>query len=132
MKEFSNKWIRSTKPGKQRKFRINASLHIKGKFASSPLSKELRKKYNKRSLRIRKNDRVKILRGQFKGKIGAVENVDLKKERVFVAGAETFKKDGSKTFYPLHPSKLMIMEASFDDKKRKKIVDRKKQPEVKK
>ena len=44
MKEFSKSWVSSKKPGKQRKYRINAPLNIKRKFLSVHLSKELREK----------------------------------------------------------------------------------------
>ena len=40
---------------------------------SAKLSKELRAKQNIRSVRVRTGDKVKILRGQFKGKTGVVE-----------------------------------------------------------
>ncbi|HLD89174.1 MAG TPA: 50S ribosomal protein L24 [Candidatus Nanoarchaeia archaeon] len=131
MKDFSTKWKSSRSKRKQRKYRLNAPLHIKGKFMKSTLSKDLRKKYGVRNLRVRKGDKVRIMRGQFRKTTGRVENVDLKKEAVFVAGAEFIKKDGSKSVYPIHPSKIMIVEANIDDKERKKIVDRKKKPEVK-
>ena len=125
-KKFSTKWKASKQPRKQRKYRIHAPLHIKGKFMGSHLSKELRKKYAKRSLRVRKDDKVKIMRGQFKGKIGKVTVVNVKKNFVNVENIEMIKKDGSKVFYPLHPSSLMIMEISTDDKNRIKELEAKK------
>ena len=68
-KKFSKKWKASGKARKQRKYVANAPLHIKKKFLSANLSKELRKKYG-RSLQIRKGDSVKVMRGKFKGKTG--------------------------------------------------------------
>jgi len=118
--KFSKTWNRSKQPRKQRKYRFNAPLHIKQKFLSVNLSKELRKKYDKRSMEIRKEDTVKIMRGQFRGKTGKVEKVDRKKTEVYVHGMEVAKKDGSKTNYPIHPSNLMITSLYLDDKKRLK------------
>ncbi len=89
------------------------------------LSKELRKKYNRRSFGLKKGDKVKIMRGQFKKKNGKIDKVDLKGNYVYVTGIEIQKKDGTKTFYPLQPSNLMITELNLDDKKRQKIIDRK-------
>ncbi len=89
------------------------------------LSKELSKKYSRRSLGLKKGDKVKIMRGQFKGKIEKVEKVDLKENYVYITGIEITKKDGTKAFYPLQPSNLMITELNLDDKKRQKILDRK-------
>ena len=120
MKEWSKFWKSSKQPRKQRKYRFNAPLHIKGKFLSSHLSKELRKKIGKRSLRIRKGDKVMIMRGQFKKKKNTVERVDLKNNKVYISGAELKKKSGAKSFYPIDPSNIMITELVEDKKRLKK------------
>ncbi len=122
--EFSLSWKSSSQPRKQRKYRQNAPLHIKHKLMAGHLSADLRKKYGRRSVEVRKDDRVKIMRGQFKGTTGKIERVDLKKEMVFMKGAETAKKDGTKSFYPLHPSNLMILELNLSDKKRVSAINR--------
>ena len=125
MKRFSKTWKSSKKPGKQRKYRYNAPLHIKNKFLSVHLSKELREKHKKRNITIRKGDTVKILRGQFKGKSGKIDRVNLKTTKVYIQGIESAKKDGTKTFYPFNPSNLMIIELNLNDKRRVKSLERK-------
>lgn len=125
-KKFSREWIRSKQPRKQRKYNYNAPLHIKGKFMAAHLSKDLMKKYNRRSIRLRKGDKVIVLRGQFKKKKGNVERVDLKKSKVYISGVEMIKKDGTKVFYPVHPSNLAVTELNLDDKKRMAIVNKSK------
>lgn len=115
---FSKSWKSSKNPNKQRKYVFNAPSHIRGKLMASPLSKELRKQHSVRSLRIRTGDIVKILRGQFKGKEGKVDKVDLGRLRINVEKVEMIKKDGSKVAYPIHPSNVMIIEASAQDKRR--------------
>lgn len=124
MKEFSISWKSSKKPRKQRKYLANAPLHIHKKFLSVNLSKDLRKKFKTRNISVRKGDRVKIVRGQFKGKLGKVSDVDKKRIKVFVEGAEMTKKDGSKSFYPIHPSNLMITELNLEDKYRKEKIQK--------
>lgn len=126
MKEWVKNWIRSKKPRKQRKYVYNAPLHIRQKMTRVHLSPELRNKYGKRSVGIRKDDKVKILRGQFKGKTGKVVEVNMKKQRVNVEGIENIRKEGTKAFYPLQPSNLMITELFLDDKKRKELLTKKK------
>jgi len=123
-KEFSKSWNTSKQPRKQRKFRINAPLHLRHSFLSAHLDKELRKKYNKRSMPVRKGDKVKIVRGSFKGKIGKVESVDVKASRVFVEKVEMLKKDGSKSAVPIAASNVILLELSLDDRERKKILER--------
>jgi large subunit ribosomal protein L24 len=121
-KKFSKAWKGSSKARKQRKYRFNAPMHIKQKFMHSHLSKELREKYTLRSIGIRKGDRVKVARGQFAGKTGKVDRIDLKRERVYMSNIEMIKKDGSKILYPIHPSKLIVQELNLDDKMRREKV----------
>ncbi|MBI2647680.1 50S ribosomal protein L24 [Candidatus Woesearchaeota archaeon] len=125
MKIFSKSWKGSIKTSKQRKYRIMSPLHIKHKFVHSHLSKELRQKYSKRSIALRKGDKVKLIVGKFKKHEGKVEKIELKKGRVYVAGVEITKRDGSKKLLPLHPSNLMITELNLDDKLRAKALERK-------
>ena len=126
MKNFSTSWKSSSKPRKQRKYRFSAPLHVKQKFTGSHLSKDLRAKYKKRNVSVRKGDKVKIMRGSFKKHEGKVERVDLKKTRIFVSGAETTKKDGTKKLAAVHPSNLMILEINTEDKLRQKSLEAKK------
>jgi len=130
-KKFSKLWKRSKQPRKQRKYRHNAPLHLKQKFIHVHLSKELRKKYSTRSLGLRKGDKVKVVRGQFKNHNGEIERIDLKKTKAYVSGIEITKKDGTKTTYPIDPSNFIITDLSLDDKMRQKIIDRKKKQEIK-
>ncbi len=123
--DFSKSWNSSAQPRKQRKYRFNAPLHIRQKMVKAHLSKELRKKYGFRSIQLKTGDTVKVVRGQFRKKTGKVERADLKKNKVYVSGLETTKKEGTKAFYPVDPSNLVVMDLSaMDDKKRKKITER--------
>lgn len=124
-KDFSNNWKKSKQPRKQRKYRHKAPLHIKQKFTHAHLSKELRKKYGKRSMGLKKGDKVKILRGKFKKEEAKINRIDLKKCRAYIDGIEITKKDGNKIPYPINISNLLIIELRMDDKKREKIVNRK-------
>ncbi len=122
--KFSRKWKSSKQPRKQRKYVHNAPLNIRHKFLSAHLTEELIKKYKKRNFPVKKGDKVTIMRGQFKGTSGAINKVSMKKIRIYVDGAEVIKKDGTKTFYPIHPSKVMIKELNLEDKERKKAIER--------
>jgi large subunit ribosomal protein L24 len=123
--KFSSGWKKSKKPKKQRKYRYNAPLHIKRKFMNVHLSKELRKKHGKRSLGIKKGDKVKVVVGQFKGKTYKVEIVDLKRSKVYLEGIEIAKKDGTKARYSIDPSNVLLTEINLDDKMRNKVLERK-------
>ena len=112
--------IQSAKPRKQRKFRYTAPLHIRSHFMGAHLSDELSKKQKKRSMTVRAGDKVKIMRGQFRGKEGIVKEVDLNNCIVFVEGITRPKVNGQDTFVPLQPSKLMITSLK-DESKRGKV-----------
>jgi large subunit ribosomal protein L24 len=130
--KFSNKWAGSKQPRKQRKYRANAPTHIRHNLMSSNLSKDLRKRYGKRSFPIRKNDSVKITRGEFKGKTGKIDSVNLKKLRVMIAGIFRSKKDGTKVGVYFNPSNLQIQELDLEDVKRREGIERKNAKESKK
>jgi large subunit ribosomal protein L24 len=114
---WSPNWISSKKPTKQRKYIKNAPLHLRSALLCSHLSKELAKKLNTRSLRVRKGDKVTVMRGQHKGKSGTVDSVDTQKARIYITGVDVPKKDGSKSMYPIHPSKLLIKEIATDKRR---------------
>lgn len=117
-KDFSKSWKSSKQPRKQRKYTANAPLHVRNKFISSHLSKELIKKHEIRNARTRIGDKVKVSRGQFKGKNGKVERISVRDRKVYLAGMDFTKKDGSKAFYPFSPSNLIITELDMSDRKR--------------
>jgi large subunit ribosomal protein L24 len=132
--KFSTKWMASSQPRKQRKFLINAPLHIKRKFLSATLTKELRKKHSRRSIEVRKGDEVEVMRGKFDGKKGKITEINIKKLRVAVEGIQATKRDGTKVNVWFSPSKLKITTLNTDDKKRiknKQAVSETKQKETK-
>lgn len=117
-KDFVKTWKKSKQPRKQRKYIAKAPLHLMSKFMSSHLSKELREKYKKRSIRVRVGDTVKVMRGQFSKKEGKIEKVNIKKGTVYISKIEFLKKDGSKSRYPIKPSNILVLELNTEDKKR--------------
>ncbi len=117
-KTFSSQWIGSRQVRKQRKYRYHAPLHLAHKLVSAVLSKELRKKYQRKSFPLRKGDLVQIMRGFFKKKEGKVSHVDLKKKKILIEGMQRTKKDGSKISVAFDPSNLMIKDLIMEDKKR--------------
>ena len=125
-KKFSTKWVGSKLPRKQRKYRANALLHLRKKFVSVNLSKELRKKYEKRNVPIKLGDTVKILRGKFKGKSGKITHVLLKVSKVTIEGIQTTKQDGSKVNVKLQPSNLQITALNTEGGKRFKKEEKEK------
>jgi large subunit ribosomal protein L24 len=115
---------KSKKPRKQRKFLYKAPLHLRRKMISAHLSKELREQYKRRSLPLRKGDEVKVMRGEFKGTIGKVVDIDTKKYKVYVDTVKKKRSVGTEYLVPISPSNLMIVKLNLDDKYRLKILER--------
>ncbi len=125
--KFSIKWKASRQPRKQRKYRFNAPLHVRGKFMSVLLDKPLRERYG-RNIELRKGDEVKVMRGSFKGKQGKVESIERKNERISIEGITRVKKDGTNVPVWFNPSKVKIISLDESDKRRfEKSVEKSKE-----
>jgi large subunit ribosomal protein L24 len=131
-KEWSRMWVKSVQPRKQRKYRHNAPLHIMHKFLSANLAPELRDRFEKRSMPVRKGDEVEVMRGSSKGLRGTVSRIDMKKSKVYIEEIKIKKTDGSEIMRPLQPSNLKIVKLSLDDKMRQAVIERSEKKSVKK
>jgi large subunit ribosomal protein L24 len=91
------------------------------KFGSR-VSDDLREKYKKKTLRPRKGDSVKIVRGGFKGIEGKVSRVDAANGKVFVEGVNREKIAGGTALAGIDASKVIITNLDLDDKLRKRKI----------
>jgi len=119
--KFNKSWNSSKQPRKQVKFVANAPNHIKRTLMGATLDKPLRKKYNRRSIEVKKGDEVKVMRGKFKGKQGKVGTVDVKNSRVQIDGIQRTKSGGEKLITWFHPSNIKIIILDVNDNKRLKF-----------
>ncbi len=117
---FSKGWLKSKNVGKQRLYRQNAPLHTSRRMVKSHLSTDLKKKYGIRNISVRSGDKIKVMRGKFKGHMGKIEEVNLKTKKISIEGIERTRIDGNKTKIMIDPSNVMITELTLDDKKRAK------------
>ncbi|CAK9298059.1 unnamed protein product [Gordionus sp. m RMFG-2023] len=112
---------------KNRRRHFNAPSHIRRKIMSSPLSKELRTKYSVRSIPIKKDDEVQVVRGHFKSQtIGKVVQCYRKKFVIHIERIQREKANGATVFVGIHPSKVVIVKLKMD-RDRKRILERKAQ-----
>jgi large subunit ribosomal protein L24 len=114
----------SSQPRKQRNWLRDAPLHTRRKMLASALDKELKAKYKRNSLPVRKGDTVKIMRGNMKGHSGQVMSVDTKNYKIFISGVIAKKADGKEVERPIHPSNVMITELNEEDKQRRQMLQR--------
>ena len=120
----------SAQPRKQRKRLYNAPLHKLPKLMSAHLSPELREKYGRRSFPVRVGDRVRIMRGEFKGVEGKITKVDRERQMVYIENVTIKKVDGTTVQRPIHVSNIMITELNLDDEYRKRALVRGKEVEA--
>merc|ERR1711959_11617 len=99
---------------KSRKAHFTAPSSERRKLMSAPLSKELRAKYNVRSLPIRKDDEVMIVRGHYHDREGKVTQVYRKKWCIHIERVSRDKANGQTVQIPLHPSKVVITKVKLD------------------
>merc|ERR1719240_2584415 len=78
---------------KSRRAHFQAPSSVRRKILSAPLSAELRNKYSVRSMPVRKDDEVHVVRGFFKGREGKVLTVYRRK---FCIHVERVTRDKAK------------------------------------
>jgi len=120
------------KPTKMRnRMLFQATLQTRSKQMGSALSKDLQKKYGKKSVRIIEGDSVTILRGEFKGVDGKISKISTQKSSVAIDGVKKEKTKGDKFDVYIHTSNLVITSLNSSDKWRMAKLagkDPKKQP----
>ena len=104
---------------------------VRNKQIGAALSKQLRQKYQRRSIRIVKGDTVKILRGEYKGIDGKVTKISLEKNSIAVEGVQREKLKGGKIDLYIHSSNTVITSLNTEDNWRTKKLERKAKPETK-
>lgn len=115
------------KPTKSRNMQMyQATKATLNKNVSSPLSKDLRKQYGKRSTRVIEGDSVKVTRGEFVGIDGKVSKVIVHENKIVIEGIKKEKTKGDKYDVLISPSNVVITGLNSDDKYRMNKLEGKK------
>ena len=105
------------KPTKMRNKQIYyATMKTASAQLSGMLSKNLRKKYGKRSVRIVEGDSVKVVRGEFNGVDGKVTKVSTSNNGLTIEGVKKEKLKGEKYDVYVHTSNIEVTALNTDDK----------------
>ena len=105
-----------------------ATYQTKSKQLGSALSKDLQKKYGKRSVRVIEGDHVKIVRGEFKGVDGKIAKISVQKSSLAIEGVKKEKTKGDKFDVYIHSSNVIVTGLNSDDKWRISKLEGKKHP----
>jgi len=105
------------KPTKMRNYQIYyATMQTASAQMSCVLSKDLRKKYGKRSIRVVEGDSVKVIRGEFNGVDGKVTKVSTANNGLTIEGVKKEKLKGDKFDVYIHTSNIEVTGLNTDDK----------------
>merc|ERR1712144_59090 len=114
----------SSSPRKARKAHFTAPSSVRRKIMSAHLNKELSNKHHVKSMPIRKDDEVIVVRGSHRGREGKVIQVYRKKYVIHIERVTREKSNGSTVNVGIHPSNVSITKLKLD-KDRRAILDRK-------
>ncbi|MGI0015941.1 MAG: 50S ribosomal protein L24 [Nitrososphaera sp.] len=106
--------------------------HRRDGMLSAPLADSLRELYKKRTVRVVRGDSVKVMRGEYKGVEGKVENVDTERGTLNIEGVQREKIRGGQVKVPIHASKVMITNLKLEDKYRSNKIQGEKAKEEEK
>jgi len=120
------------KPTKVRNQRIYRAMNqTVSRQICATLSKDLRKKYPRRSARIMINDTVKVMRGEYKGLSGKVAKISTESNSIAIEGNKKEKLKGEKIDVYIHSTNMVITSLNTDDKWRLKILEKKLKSNIK-
>jgi len=120
------------KPTKIRNKKIYRAMNqTVSKQICAALSKDLRKKYPRRSARILINDTVKVIRGEYKGLTGKVAKISTESNSIAIEGNKKEKLKGEKIDVYIHSTNTIITSLNTNDKWRLKILEKKSKSKIK-
>jgi len=120
------------KPTKIRNKKIYRAMNqTVSKQIGAALSKDLRKKYPRRSARIMIDDTVKVIRGEYKGLTGKVAKISTESNSIAIEGNKREKLKGEKVDVYIHSTNTIIISLNTDDKWRLKILEKKSKSKIK-
>ncbi|KAH8929228.1 ribosomal protein L24 [Atractiella rhizophila] len=109
---------------KSRKAHFSAPSSERRVRMSAPLAKDLRSKHNVRSLPVRKDDEVMIVRGTYKGREGKITQVYRKRWVIHVDRVHREKVNGATVNVGIDPSNVVMTKLKLDGD-RKALLARK-------
>jgi large subunit ribosomal protein L24 len=114
----------SRQPRRQRKAMYNADHQERRRRMSVPLSRELRTRYGRRSLPVRKGDTVRVLSGSYStvGEERRVANVNRRDYRLTLDNVTTKTADAKLKPLPIRPSHLVLTKLNLSDPWRRRIL----------
>lgn len=109
-------------PRQQRKAAYNADLFERRRRMAVPLSRELRRRYGRRRIPVRKGDTVRILSGSYVGREERVAKVNLDTYSLTLDNVTGKTGDQKLKPLPIRPSHLLLTKLNLSDPWRRRIL----------
>ncbi|HEV2167221.1 MAG TPA: 50S ribosomal protein L24 [Thermoplasmata archaeon] len=112
----------SRQPRRQRLARFEADHFERRRRMAVPLSRELRRRYSRRSLPVRKGDTVRILSGSFRGREERVAKIDRRGYAVTLDNVTTKTGDQKLKPLPIQLTHLVLTRLNLSDAWRRRVL----------
>jgi large subunit ribosomal protein L24 len=109
-------------PRKQRKAVFTAHNFARRRYLTVALSKELRTRYGRRQLPVRKGDTVRVLRGSYEGQEERVAKIDTRGLTLTLDNITVKKADQKLKALPVRPNHLVLTKLNLSDSWRRRIL----------
>jgi large subunit ribosomal protein L24 len=109
-------------PRRQRKALYTADLFERRRRMAVPLSKELRRRYGRRQLPVRKGDTVRVLSGSYVGREERVAKVNLRNYSVTLDNVTGKTADAKLKPLPVRPNHLVLTKLNLADPWRRRVL----------
>lgn len=101
---------------------IHVSKHQRDKMLRASLADELREQYKMKTLRVIKGDSIMVVRGEYKGRGGKVEDLNTERGTLHIEGMQREKIRGGQVKVPIHASNVKITGLNLEDKYRSSML----------
>src|ERR687889_2240731 len=97
---------------------LHVPKHVRDAMICSSLADNLREQYTRKSVRVKKGDNVRVMRGEYSGIEGKIEKVNTQRGTLAIEGIQREKVRGGNVKVHIHASNVKIIGLNLDDKKR--------------
>ena len=109
-------------PRRQRLAQYEASTVERHRRMAIPLSRDLRRRYGRRRIPVRKGDTVRILSGSFVGREERVAKIDLRSYSVTLDNVTGKTADAKMKPLPVRTSHLLLTKLNLSDPWRRRVL----------
>ncbi|MCI4350631.1 MAG: 50S ribosomal protein L24 [Thermoplasmata archaeon] len=109
-------------PRKQRLARFTAHTTLRRRLMSVPLSRDLRARYGRRQMPVRKGDTVRVLRGSYIGREERVARVDRRSYSVTLDNITVKTGEAKLKPLPLRTNSLLLVRLNLADPWRRRVL----------